>query len=87
NAVVDLVFPFPSAHRVKSAHQVGDLSPKGRVGDSRLAPVSRWQSVSKPVRNTNCPIEPDSLLPIGNATVGESPSAKGCLPSNDQSTE
>jgi hypothetical protein len=22
---------------------VGDLSPKGRVGDSRLAPVCRWK--------------------------------------------
>ncbi|MDR0611383.1 MAG: hypothetical protein LBG58_14845, partial [Planctomycetaceae bacterium] len=48
--------------------KVGNLSPKGCVGDSRLAPVSRWQSVSKPVRNTNCPIESDSPLPIGNAT-------------------
>ncbi|MDR0608882.1 MAG: hypothetical protein LBG58_02135, partial [Planctomycetaceae bacterium] len=38
------------------------------VGDSRLAPVSRWQSVSKPVGNTNGPIESDSLLPSGNAT-------------------
>ncbi|MDR0608522.1 MAG: hypothetical protein LBG58_00240, partial [Planctomycetaceae bacterium] len=28
----------------------------------------------------NDPIESDSLLPIGNATVGENPSAKGCLP-------
>ncbi|MDR0610911.1 MAG: hypothetical protein LBG58_12425 [Planctomycetaceae bacterium] len=60
--------------------KVGNLSPKGCVGDSRLAPVSRWQSVSKSVRNTNYPIESDSLLPIGNATVGENPSAKGCLP-------
>jgi hypothetical protein len=47
--------------------EVGDISPKGRVGDSRLASVSRRQSVSKPVRNTNSPIESDSLLPIGNA--------------------
>ncbi|MDR0609641.1 MAG: hypothetical protein LBG58_05980 [Planctomycetaceae bacterium] len=35
--------------------EVGNLSAK----DSRLAPVFRWQSVSKPVRNTNCPIESD----------------------------
>ncbi|MDR0610743.1 MAG: hypothetical protein LBG58_11580 [Planctomycetaceae bacterium] len=48
--------------------KVGNLSPKGCVGDSRLAPVSRQQSISKPVRNTNCPIESDSLLLIGNAT-------------------
>ncbi|MDR0608510.1 MAG: hypothetical protein LBG58_00180 [Planctomycetaceae bacterium] len=49
-------------------------------GDSRLGSISRRQSVSKPIRNTNCPIESDSLLPIGNATVGENPSVKGRLP-------
>ncbi|MDR0611367.1 MAG: hypothetical protein LBG58_14755 [Planctomycetaceae bacterium] len=53
----------------QATQEVGDLSPKGRVGDSRLAPISRQQSVSKPVRNTNCPIESDSLLPNGNATA------------------
>ncbi|MDR0611642.1 MAG: hypothetical protein LBG58_16160 [Planctomycetaceae bacterium] len=60
--------------------KVGNLSPKGCVGDSRLVPVSRQQSVSKPVGTTNYTIESDSLLPIGNATVGENSSAKGCLP-------
>jgi hypothetical protein len=37
------------------------------VGDSRLAPVNGRKSVSKTVGNTNCLIESDSLLPIGNA--------------------
>ncbi|MDR0336585.1 MAG: hypothetical protein LBI18_05795 [Planctomycetaceae bacterium] len=34
--------------------KVGDVSPKHHVGDSRLAPVSGWQSDSKPFGNTNC---------------------------------
>jgi hypothetical protein len=34
--------------------QVGDLSPKGRVGASRPDPVSGWRSDSKPLGNTNC---------------------------------
>jgi hypothetical protein len=33
---------------------VGDLSPKGRVGDSRLELVFGWQPDSKPLGNTNC---------------------------------
>jgi hypothetical protein len=34
-------------------HQVGDLSPKGRVGNSRLCPVSGRKSDSKTAGNTN----------------------------------
>jgi hypothetical protein len=29
-------------HQIIGNHQVGDLSLKGRVGDSRLAPVDGW---------------------------------------------
>jgi hypothetical protein len=55
---------------------VGDLSPKGRVGDSRPAPLFGWQSDSKPFGNTNCQTNTESELPCGNVMVGENPSAK-----------
>ncbi|MDR1493968.1 MAG: hypothetical protein LBT05_14800 [Planctomycetaceae bacterium] len=35
-------------------HKVGDVSPKRRVGDSRLAPVYGWQWITNRTSNTNC---------------------------------
>ncbi|MDR0337101.1 MAG: hypothetical protein LBI18_08425 [Planctomycetaceae bacterium] len=49
------------------AHQID-------VGDSRLAPVFGWQFGLE----SDCQLNTGSELPCGNATVGESPSAKGC---------
>jgi hypothetical protein len=76
NAVVDLVFPFPSAHRVKSAHQVGDLSPKGRVGDSRLAPVYggklKTNSVQHNDKTNRCDVSAKRRLPIKSKEKYES---------------
>jgi hypothetical protein len=40
---------------------VGDVSPKHRVGTSRLAPVFGGKSDSKPVSNTNCRPNTSSL--------------------------
>ncbi|MDR0335760.1 MAG: hypothetical protein LBI18_01580 [Planctomycetaceae bacterium] len=45
---------------------MGDLSPKGRVGDSRLDPVFGRQSNSKQLGNTNCRLNTGSELPCGN---------------------
>ncbi|MDR0337274.1 MAG: hypothetical protein LBI18_09310 [Planctomycetaceae bacterium] len=50
------------------------------VGDSRLDPVSSWQSDFKPFGNTNCQPNTGAELPCGNATVDENPSAKGRPP-------
>ncbi|MDR0337604.1 MAG: hypothetical protein LBI18_10995, partial [Planctomycetaceae bacterium] len=51
-----------------SANKVGDLSPKGRVGDSRPALVLSRQSDSEPFGNTDCQLNTGSELPCGNAT-------------------
>ncbi|MDR0337835.1 MAG: hypothetical protein LBI18_12165 [Planctomycetaceae bacterium] len=51
--------------------------------DSRLALVLSRQLDSKPFGDTNCRPKTGSELPSGNATVGESPSAKGCPPEKE----
>ncbi|MDR2705297.1 MAG: hypothetical protein LBC02_05930, partial [Planctomycetaceae bacterium] len=45
---------------------VGDVSPKHRVGDSRLAFVFGWKSNSKPVGDTNCCPNTGSLSAIAD---------------------
>jgi hypothetical protein len=52
-------------------HKVGDLSPKGRVGASRLALVFGWKSDSKPVGNTNCRPNTGALSASADQPFGE----------------
>ncbi|MDR0338185.1 MAG: hypothetical protein LBI18_13965 [Planctomycetaceae bacterium] len=45
---------------------MGDLSPKGRVGDSRLELVFGWQFVLPSDLESDCRPETGSELPCGN---------------------
>jgi hypothetical protein len=50
------------------SNKVGDLLPKGRVGDSRLESVCGWQLVIAYRLANQFPSQHRDKLPIGNAT-------------------